>query len=59
MPDLLWTDAAHVAQQAVSGMDRGARRVTPGLPARAMNLSQFVPRGLLLPVVKRVYGRHV
>ncbi len=59
VPDLLWTDAAHVAQQAVIGMDRGARRVTPGLPARAMNLSQFVPRGLLLPVVKRVYGRHV
>ena len=59
VPGLLWEDAAHVARQAVIGMDRGARRVTPGLPARAMNLSQFVPRGLLLPVAKRVYGRHV
>ena len=59
VPGFVWETAARVAEEAVAGMERGKRRVAPGLPARVMGLSQYVPHGLLLPVAKRVYDRYV
>lgn len=57
VPGFLWTSARQVAEAAVAGMAKGRRRVVPGLPAQAMTLSQYVPHGVLLPAIRRVYGR--
>jgi short-subunit dehydrogenase len=58
VPGFLWTSARQVAEAAVAGMETGRRRVVPGLPAQAMTLSQYVPHGVLLPAIRRVYGRY-
>jgi uncharacterized protein len=58
VPGFVWESARRVAEAAVAGMERGRRRVVPGLPASAMTLSQYVPHGLLLPVARRIYGRY-
>jgi short-subunit dehydrogenase len=57
VPGFVWTTARQVAEAAVAGMAKGRRRVVPGLPAQAMTLSQYVPHGVLLPAIRRVYGR--
>jgi len=57
VPGFVWESAQRVAEAAVAGMEKGRRRVVPGLPARAMTLSQYVPHGVLVPVIRRVYGR--
>ncbi|HEY7046605.1 MAG TPA: SDR family oxidoreductase [Jatrophihabitantaceae bacterium] len=58
VPGFVWETPSRVADAAVAGLERGRRRVVPGLPAQAMTLSQFVPHGVLLPVIRRVYRRY-
>jgi short-subunit dehydrogenase len=57
VPGFMWETAARVAQDAVTGMEKGRRRVVPGLPAHAMALGQYIPHSVLLPTIRRVYGR--
>jgi hypothetical protein len=58
VPGFLWASADRVADAAVAGLERGRRRVVPGASAQAMTLSQYVPHGVLLPVIRRVYRRY-
>jgi len=57
VPGFVWESAQRVAEAAVVGLEKGRRRVVPGWPAQAMTLSQYVPHGMLVPVIRRVYGR--
>jgi short-subunit dehydrogenase len=53
-PGLLWQDASDVAREAVEGMVRGRRTVTPGWTNKLAVLGyRFTPRAALLP------GMHV
>jgi len=48
-------DAAHVARDAVNGMESGSRSVVPGMVHKAHALSsRFVPNTLLLPIARRI-----
>ena len=58
VPGFVWETADRVADAAVAGLERGRRRVVPGVSAQAMTLSQYVPHGVLLPVIRRVYRRY-
>jgi short-subunit dehydrogenase len=58
VPGFVWESARRVAEAAIAGLERGRRRVVPGVPAQAMTLSQYVPHGVLLPAIRRVYGRY-
>src|SRR5262249_7402424 len=58
VPGFLWAGADRVADAAVTGLEHGRRRVVPGVSAQAMTLSQYVPHGVLLPVIRRVYRRY-
>ncbi|MBD0281375.1 MAG: SDR family oxidoreductase [Thermoleophilaceae bacterium] len=56
MPGFIWTDSARVAEEGVTGMERGRRVVVPGPLNRASALGgQHAPRGLLLRVAGKVY----
>jgi hypothetical protein len=55
-PGVFWTDVAHVASDAVSGMERDKRVVVPGALNRAGALTgQHSPRMLVLPFAKRLW----
>jgi len=54
-PGFIVLDAAHVARDAVNGMESGARSVVPGVLHKAHALSsRFVPNTILLPIAKRI-----
>jgi uncharacterized protein len=51
LPDLFWAESPEVAEQGVSGLERGRRVVVPGILNRAGALGgQHVPRSVLLRV---------
>jgi len=57
-PDAFWMSAADVAREAVSGAERGKRVVVPGALNRAGALAgQHAPRGIALPLMKRIWSR--
>jgi short-subunit dehydrogenase len=57
LPSFVVLDAAHVARDAVNGMESGARSVVPGVLHKAHALSsRFVPNTILLPIAKRLTG---
>jgi short-subunit dehydrogenase len=57
-PSFTWQTPQDVARQAVDGMVRGRRVVTPGLAIKLASTSgRLTPRPLLLPVMRAVYRR--
>ena len=55
-PGFVWTTPEVVAEQAVSGAERGKRVVVPGLLTRATAIAgQHSPRALLLPLAQRIW----
>jgi short-subunit dehydrogenase len=55
LPAPFWTSVEQVAREAVDGLDRGKRVVTPGLLNRAGAIGgQHAPRALALPLINRV-----
>ncbi|HMC06654.1 MAG TPA: SDR family oxidoreductase [Solirubrobacterales bacterium] len=56
LPGLFWTSAEAVAKAAIDAAEKGRRAIVPGLLNRAGALTgQHTPRGLALPIVKRVW----
>jgi hypothetical protein len=57
-PGFLWQTPDDVARQAVEGMAKGRRVVTPGLATKVMSTSgRLTPRPLLLPVMRAAYRK--
>jgi len=57
-PGFVWQTPEEVARQAVAGMVRGRRLVTPGLATKVMSTSgRLTPRPLLLPVMRAAYRK--
>jgi short-subunit dehydrogenase len=57
-PSFTWQTPDDVARQAVEGMAKGTRVVTPGWTTKVVSTSgRLTPRPLLLPLMKRVYKR--
>ena len=55
-PDFLWMSAEALAKTAVDAAEKGKRAVVPGLLNRAGALTgQHTPRGLVLPIAKRIW----
>jgi short-subunit dehydrogenase len=55
LPAAFWTSVEQVAREAVEGLERGKRVVTPGLLNRAGAIGgQHAPRALALPIINRV-----
>ena len=55
LPSPFWTDSAFVAEQGVTGLERGRRVVVPGVLNLATALGgQHAPRGLLLRLASRL-----
>jgi uncharacterized protein len=55
LPAPFWTSVEQVAREAVEGLERGKRVVTPGLLNRAGAIGgQHAPRALALPLINRV-----
>ena len=58
IPGPLWMEAPEVARAGVEAMIAGRRTVIPGLKNRASMVGgRFVPRSVLLPLVRQVTGR--
>jgi short-subunit dehydrogenase len=58
VPEMFWMSAEDVARDAVKGADGGKRVVVPGLLNRAGAITgQHAPRGLALPLFKRIWSR--
>jgi uncharacterized protein len=56
IPGVLWLSAEKVADEALDGLERGARVVVPGPINRVAGLyGQHMPRSVLLPLVRRVW----
>jgi hypothetical protein len=57
-PSFIWTKASDVAEQAVSGAERGKRVVVPGMLNQATALAgQHSPRSIALPLAQRIWSR--
>jgi uncharacterized protein len=55
LPSPFWTTVEQVAHEAVDGLERGKRVVTPGLLNRAGAVGgQHAPRALALPIINRI-----
>jgi short-subunit dehydrogenase len=56
IPDFVWLEADKVAEDAVEGLEKGERVVVPGaLNQLAAYSGHYMPRSLLLPVVRRIW----
>ena len=55
LPSFAVDSPADVARAAVSGLERGKRVVGPGVVGRLAPAGQYVPRGPLLKVLRRLY----
>jgi len=54
----VWVSAASVARAGIEGMARGRRIVIPGIVAQAQTVGgRYMPRALLLPILKQVFSR--
>lgn len=58
VPDYLWISAEYAAKVALDALGRNKMRVVPGIPAKAMSVAnQYLPRGIVAPIVGRVYKK--
>jgi short-subunit dehydrogenase len=58
MPDMMWVDAADVAEAGLAGLEKGRREVIPGAANLAGALaSQVTPNAVLVPVLGRAARR--
>lgn len=58
LPDMFWTPVEEVARLAIEGLEKGRRVVVPGVLNRAGAVTaQYTPRGVVLPVMKRIWRR--
>jgi uncharacterized protein len=56
IPDFVWLEADKVAEDALEGLEKGERVVVPGaLNQLAAYSGHYMPRSLLLPVVRRIW----
>src|SRR4051795_7976213 len=56
IPDFVWLEADKVAEDALEGLEKGDRVVVPGaLNQLAAYSGHYMPRSLLLPVVRRIW----
>jgi short-subunit dehydrogenase len=56
IPDFVWLEADKVAEDALEGLEKGERVVVPGaLNQLAAFSGHYMPRSLLLPVVRRIW----
>ena len=56
IPDFVWLEAGKVAEDALDGLEKGERVVVPGaLNQLAAYSGHYMPRSLLLPVVRRIW----
>lgn len=56
VPDYLWISAEFAAKVSLNALERNKMRVVPGIPAKAMSVAnQYLPRGIVAPIVGRVY----
>jgi uncharacterized protein len=56
IPSFLWLSAKKVAEDAVSGLEKGERVLVPGPVNQVAALyGQHLPRAILLPLVRRVW----
>lgn len=57
LPGFAWVTAADAADKAITGMERGRRRVVPGMLGKINHLAGvYMPRFILAPILRRVYG---
>lgn len=57
LPDFAWVSAKQAAELAVRGMERGKRRVVPGVVGKLNHVGGiYTPRAVLSPILRRVYG---
>ena len=57
-PGFVWQTPEEVARQAVEGMVRGRRLVTPGLATKVMSTTgRLTPRPVLLPLMRAAYRK--
>jgi uncharacterized protein len=58
VPDYLWVSAEQAAKASLDALGRNKMRVVPGIPAKAMSVAnQYLPRGIVAPIVGRTYKR--
>ena len=56
VPNYLWVSADYAAKVSLDALGRNKMRVVPGIPAKAMSVAnQYLPRGIVAPMVGRVY----
>jgi short-subunit dehydrogenase len=56
IPEMFWLDPEKVAEDALNALDGGERVVVPGLLNRvAAVYGHYIPRSVLLPIVRRVW----
>jgi uncharacterized protein len=57
-PDFLWISAEYTAKVSLDGLGRNKMRVVPGIPGKAMSVAnQYLPRGIVAPIVGRLYKK--
>lgn len=58
VPDRLWVDTEYTARVSLDSLARNRMRVVPGPLSQAMSVAgNYVPRGLMAPVVGRFYAK--
>lgn len=58
VPDRLWVDTAYTARLSINALAHNRMRVVPGPIGGAMSLAgNYVPRGLMAPIVGRFYAK--
>ncbi|WP_067823131.1 SDR family NAD(P)-dependent oxidoreductase [Nocardia inohanensis] len=58
VPAPLWVSAEQAAEEAISGLAAGRRRVVPGVFAKVQTVGgQYTPRALIGPILRTVYGK--
>lgn len=58
VPDYLWVTAEYAAKVSLDGLARNKMRVVPGIPAKVMSVAnQYLPRGIVAPIVGRTYKK--
>ncbi len=58
VPGFVWVSPEYVAKVSLNALGRNKMRVVPGFPAKAMSAAnQYLPRGIVAPMVGRVYKK--
>lgn len=57
-PDYVWVTPDYAAKVSLDGLARNKVRVVPGFPAKMMSAAnQYLPRGIVAPILGRVYQK--